>query len=92
MHTCNHLGSNWITSLLTSHTYRWGHTYRRGNLRPRRQGAHGINKMTVGWLLQQENDPKHTSRLVKKWFSDQEVPVLVWSAKSPDLNPIEHLW
>jgi hypothetical protein len=44
------------------------------------------------YYFQQDNDPKHTSRLVTAWFEENNVDVLPWAPSSPDLNIIEHVW
>jgi hypothetical protein len=48
-----------------------------------------VRKLKLGckWVFQMDNDLKHASKVVAKWFKDNKVKVLEWSSQSPDLNP-----
>ncbi|XP_064864574.1 mediator of RNA polymerase II transcription subunit 16-like [Oncorhynchus nerka] len=48
--------------------------------------------LTRGNSEQPDNATSHTARSVRDFLQDRNVNVLPRPAKSPDLNPIEHVW
>ena len=43
------------------------------------------------WKLQEDNEPKHTSKLAVNWKRNNGVDETRWPSMSPDLAPIENM-
>ena len=52
-----------------------------------------VRKMGLDeFIFVQDNDPKHTSKLAKGFFSENNIDVEPWPPQSPDFNPLENIW
>lgn len=51
-----------------------------------------INEKLPNHRFMQDNDPKHTSRVARTFFEENEINWWRTPPESPDLNPIENLW
>uniref|UniRef100_A0A8C6VVE8 Transposase Tc1-like domain-containing protein n=1 Tax=Nothobranchius furzeri TaxID=105023 RepID=A0A8C6VVE8_NOTFU len=49
-------------------------------------------KLKPSWVLQQDSDPKHTSKSTSEWLKNNKMKTLEWPSQRPDLNPIEMQW
>ncbi len=43
-------------------------------------------------MLQHDNARPHDSRICTPFLEAENIPVLAWTAYSPDMSPIEHVW
>jgi transposase len=46
----------------------------------------------VPWKFMQDGAPAHTANSIKDWIASQQIDLLDWCPRSPDLNPIENIW
>ena len=49
-------------------------------------------KLNRGWVMQQDNDPKHRSKSTMEWLQQKKIRLLEWPSQSPDPKVIEMLW
>lgn len=43
-------------------------------------------------VLMHDNARPQAARVVRQYLEEVEIPTLNWPARSPDLNPIKHVW
>ncbi|GFU52418.1 transposable element Tcb1 transposase [Trichonephila clavipes] len=43
-------------------------------------------------IFQQDNARPHVARIVQRFFTNHQIELLPWLARSPDISPIENMW
>ena len=54
--------------------------------------ARGHFGRSRGWLLLEDNDPKHRSKYSVQWKKGHHIKTLSWPSFSPDVNPVKNPW
>lgn len=73
--------------------YRWHYGfYKKINILLNNLSTSATDMGLETFIFQQDNDPKHTSRLTKRYSEEKNIKLLPWTPQSQDLNSIEPLW